>query len=111
MFCPDCETEYREGITECSDCGVALVEELHEPVPSRLVMLKITRSGDLLAALLEVLEKASVPYVIEAGTALSLLDESDEEPELPEPWQARVWVVSELKERAARILEKLESGA
>jgi len=28
MFCPSCETEYREGFTECSDCGVALVWEI-----------------------------------------------------------------------------------
>lgn len=27
-WCPKCKSEYREGITECADCKVALVEEL-----------------------------------------------------------------------------------
>ena len=27
-WCPKCETEYREGIEVCADCGSALVEEL-----------------------------------------------------------------------------------
>lgn len=27
-WCPKCETEYREGILVCADCGTALVEEL-----------------------------------------------------------------------------------
>ena len=27
-WCPKCETEYREGIRTCSDCGSALVDEL-----------------------------------------------------------------------------------
>lgn len=27
-WCPKCETEYREGITVCADCGEKLVEEL-----------------------------------------------------------------------------------
>ena len=26
MICPECESEYREGFTQCSDCDVALVE-------------------------------------------------------------------------------------
>jgi len=25
MFCPQCESEYREGFTTCADCNVALV--------------------------------------------------------------------------------------
>jgi hypothetical protein len=28
MFCPSCGAEYRSGFDTCSDCGVALVEEL-----------------------------------------------------------------------------------
>lgn len=32
-WCPKCKNEYREGITVCSDCGCALVEELEEEVP------------------------------------------------------------------------------
>jgi hypothetical protein len=28
VFCPQCKTEYRQGFSECSDCGVALVESL-----------------------------------------------------------------------------------
>ncbi len=27
-WCPKCETEYREGITVCADCGSALVDDL-----------------------------------------------------------------------------------
>jgi hypothetical protein len=26
MFCPLCQAEYRDGVTQCSDCAVALVE-------------------------------------------------------------------------------------
>jgi hypothetical protein len=30
MFCPVCKAEYRRGFTECSDCGVSLVEQLSD---------------------------------------------------------------------------------
>ena len=28
MFCPNCNTEYRSGFTQCSDCGVGLIEHI-----------------------------------------------------------------------------------
>jgi hypothetical protein len=85
----------------CPDCGVALVEELlPEPSP-RLQVIERTRDPDRLGILLDQLENAQVPYVVEAGTALSLLDdESRPEPSAPEPWEARVWVPASFAARA-----------
>jgi hypothetical protein len=28
MYCPQCKSEYREGVTQCADCDVPLVREL-----------------------------------------------------------------------------------
>jgi hypothetical protein len=33
MYCPECGVEYREGFTECSDCGVALVDGAPPELP------------------------------------------------------------------------------
>jgi hypothetical protein len=33
-WCPECRTEYREGVTVCADCGTALVPEAPAP-PAR----------------------------------------------------------------------------
>lgn len=32
MFCPKCGAEYREGFTQCADCGIALVWEKPDEV-------------------------------------------------------------------------------
>jgi hypothetical protein len=31
MFCPQCQSEFREGFATCADCGVPLVDALPEP--------------------------------------------------------------------------------
>jgi len=109
MFCPQCEAEYREGFTECSDCGVALVEALAPPldraeVAPGLTAMMETVNVEELGEIVDRLEKAGVPYTIEAGTALALLDGRDDE--VPHPWQARLSVATELLERAERIVEQ-----
>jgi hypothetical protein len=35
MFCPVCESEYREGFTKCSDCDVDLVRQLADDSESK----------------------------------------------------------------------------
>jgi hypothetical protein len=109
MFCPDCETEYREGIERCSDCGELLVESL-EPEPGEVQLVPLTeeREPGLIDMLVERLEKAGVPYVIQAGTALSLLDRVVEGEFEPELWSARIYVAAgEHEARARRIMEQV----
>jgi hypothetical protein len=105
MFCPNCRDEFRDGISFCPDCDVALVPELPDETPARLSIIVTTQDPDRLAVLVEQLESARVPYVVEAGTALSLLeDDSAAELSTPEDWKARLWVPGDFAARAAEMV-------
>lgn len=64
MFCPECKSEFREGITECPDDQVALVPELPEvshEMPDLVAVFESTDPADLLAAQ-SALDGAGIPY-------------------------------------------------
>jgi hypothetical protein len=113
MFCPDCGGEYRSGFTTCADCGVALVAEppngeLVESESGPLAALEVTNDPDLLAELTGRLEMSEVPYVIQAGTAMSLMAEDGTLfAGRPEVWEARVWVATERLEEATALRARL----
>jgi hypothetical protein len=69
MFCPECQGEYREGFTECADCGVPLVDKLPAPEAASdqssdgLVALVRTGDPNELAFAEAVLTDADIPFV------------------------------------------------
>ena len=113
LYCPICRSEYREGFSTCSECNVALVTRLdsaeQEEEGDALVPLARESSFEYIAELLDRLEKEEVPYVIEAGTALRLLDIETAEVEKPEPWEGRVYVVATHERKAHKILAELSA--
>jgi hypothetical protein len=112
VICPSCGDEFREGFAVCPDCGIALIAELPPAASPRLAILEKTDDPDRLTVLLERLEAALVPYVVEAGTALSLLDdESTSDLSAPEPWQARVWIPGSFANRAAEAISATSAEA
>jgi hypothetical protein len=128
MICPKCHAEYREGFSTCADCGIPLVEDLADvaagdrregdgaedggagPEPGTaagLVPLCEVGDPELLSDLLERLEEAQVPYVVQAGTALALAIGRDlEHPGSPDLWSARILVVGAFRREAWALVQE-----
>lgn len=130
MICPNCHAEFRDGFTTCSDCEIPLVEDLesYDPEtgsaddagtlaggpggPGDLVPLAELGSPEMLGALLEQLEAAQVPYVVQAGTAVALASGGElESPGFPDPWQARVMVVGSFRPVARAMVDAIVAEA
>lgn len=68
MFCPNCQAEYREGFSQCSDCDVALVEALPpEPEHPKGPFTTVFRTADtsLLPVIESLLDGAEIPYLVQ----------------------------------------------
>lgn len=118
MFCPECRAEYRPGFTRCADCERDLVDELDAsalddggPVSDDLEPFHETGHPEELAAVLESFEESRIPYVVQAGTALSLLSSTAGAADLPEEWQARILIPGTSRRPAREILRQLREAA
>jgi hypothetical protein len=72
-FCPNCEAEYREGITVCPDCSVELVEKLtpenkvHDTGEGEPVPLQSFKTGTEAEMVRELLENNGIRSFVEGG--------------------------------------------
>ena len=71
MYCPKCRSEYDAGIRECSDCAVALAEQLpqmpqHDSMWDTGDTVKLLEPSDLAALTLAKmrLDLAGIPYLV-----------------------------------------------
>jgi hypothetical protein len=66
MICPSCKCEYRAGVTQCSDCGVPLVDALDAAASARLddkiVCVWSGNDPRECALVREALEGAGIPF-------------------------------------------------
>lgn len=70
MFCPKCGAEYREGFTQCSDCGIPLVweepDEVEADKADYVEYTEVLRTFSLadVAIIRSLLEDAGIDYFI-----------------------------------------------
>ncbi|GMU66608.1 MAG: hypothetical protein AMXMBFR36_28820 [Acidobacteriota bacterium] len=109
MICQFCEIEYPEGTERCEECGSDLVNEL-PPASSEIVLeplVEVTRRREL-PLLVERLEAAGIPYLIQSGTALRMLESQTLVNAVRgSEWEARVLVVSSRDEEAREIVREV----
>jgi len=101
MFCPKCGAEYREGITICADCGVPLVEELHEEEEETVEFVEVLETFNAVdvAMIKSIFDTNEIRYYIK-----------DENFHLMRPMALpmKVMVADEDVERAKELLSKLK---
>lgn len=74
MYCPSCRGEYRPELSECPECGVALVAELpDEESETDLVRVFETADVSLLPVVKSVLSSAEIPFFTQGDEALGVL--------------------------------------
>jgi hypothetical protein len=72
-FCPNCEAEYKEGITVCPDCRIELVDELtpenrvHDRSEGEPVPLQSFKTGAEAQMVREMLDQNGIRSFVEGG--------------------------------------------
>jgi hypothetical protein len=107
MFCPQCKCEYIRGATQCSDCGVALVDKL-EPesptIPEDVRIVAVWRGSDPgeCEKVAAALGDAKIPYT--KANSNNLFGS------VPNERMLEIWVSESDKEKADEVVTSWEDS-
>ena len=107
MYCPECGAAYRDGITLCGDCRVALVTEPPGPAPDpHLEIVTVLESNDPLAIAFATgsLEEAGIPFYVAGEEGARYLHLYGASPHAPR----RILVARDREAEARVLLRPLE---
>ena len=83
MYCPQCQTEYRDGFKECADCHIPLLAGMAPPEPPSpfdptLDLAVVLETSDRIQVALfkGLLEEAGIPYFV-LGQIATLVQDVD----------------------------------
>ncbi len=93
MWCPNCQNEYREGITICPECNIPLIESLEE-VKEEL--------KELMAVKDEALKDKIIKYLDHVNTPNSVTERVNEEEETE-------YVISVPEEKATETMQVIQA--
>lgn len=108
MYCPRCLVEYREGFTQCSDCGVPLLSGAPPDPDAKfdptLKLVVVLETNDRVKAAMAkgLLEEAEIPFFVLGQIALLVNDVDG----LLGKW-VRVQVPSDREAEARELLEQM----
>ena len=107
MYCPDCHSDYLEGITRCGECDVDLVDELPKlegtTEPLRVVRIEDATSAPMVE---ELLRNNGIEAVLQGEVTATTI------PAAGKLTEVRVWVKQSDAKRADEIIEAFfESSA
>lgn len=108
MFCPNCKCEYIRGVTQCNDCGVALVDALDSPESNSaddVRIVSIWQGKDPVEC-----EQAG-KALESAGIAFAVQDADSSFSFLPTDPTLGIWVSREDQEKARKVLLDIEGRA
>jgi hypothetical protein len=106
MICPQCKCQYIRGMTQCSDCGVALVDRLEPPLEEsaagngRIVPIWQGKDASESERVQEALESADIPFTVP--------DPKSQFSFLPTEPSLEIWISEADEERARKIISDLE---
>ncbi len=105
MICPNCKCEYIRGVTQCADCGVALVDSLepslaHPANDVRIVQVWSGRDPAELNKVSQALKDAGIQFIVPDTKGSFSFFGSDRTLE--------VWVAEQDEEQAGKIISAME---